>query len=108
METVNQTTEFTADDPQPGQSDPADYAHVSDASSQASAIAAERDQLAKQKSELQDILQRRQAEFENFRRRVERERTEVFEYTSMDSVNALLPILDDFERATKVESTDWE
>jgi molecular chaperone GrpE len=64
--------------------------------------------LAKEKSELQDLLQRRQAEFENFRRRVERERSDLFEFAAMDAVKALLPVLDDFERALKVESTDKE
>src|SRR5579875_625658 len=60
---------------------------------------AERNRLAKEKSELQELLQRRQAEFENYRRRVERERSEIFEYASMDAVKALLPIMDDLERA---------
>jgi len=69
-------------------------------------IAAERDRAVKEKSELQDLLQRRQAEFENFRRRSERERTELWEYAAMDTVKALLPVLDDFERALKVETAD--
>lgn len=68
----------------------------------------ERDRLIKEKSELQDLLQRRQAEFENFRRRVERERSELFEYSAMDTVKALVPVLDDFERALKVETADKE
>jgi molecular chaperone GrpE len=67
-----------------------------------------RDRLRKEKTELQELLQRRQAEFENYRRRVERERGELFEFASMDTVKALLPILDDFERALKVESADKE
>ena len=71
-------------------------------------IAAERDRLAREKSELQDLLQRRQAEFENYRRRIERERGEFLEFAAMDTVKALLPILDDFERALKVESADKE
>jgi molecular chaperone GrpE len=71
-------------------------------------IVAERDRLAKEKNELQDLLQRRQAEFENYRRRNERERGELIEYASMDTVKMLLPILDDFERALKVESVDKE
>ena len=71
-------------------------------------VSAERDRLSKEKSELQDLLQRRQAEFENYRRRVERERTEIFEYAAMDAVKALLPVLDDFERALKVETADKE
>lgn len=69
---------------------------------------AEYEQLAKEKQELQELLQRRQAEFENFRRRVEREKTEVFEYASMDAVKSLLPIIDDFERALKTETGDRE
>jgi len=68
----------------------------------------ERDRLTKEKAELQDLLQRRQAEFENFRRRSERERSEIFEYAAMDSVKALLPVLDDFERGLKTESQDKE
>ena len=71
-------------------------------------VSPERDRLSKEKSELQDLLQRRQAEFENYRRRVERERSEIFEYSAMDTVKALLPVLDDFERALKVESVDKE
>jgi molecular chaperone GrpE len=68
----------------------------------------ERERLTKEKNELQELLQRRQAEFENFRRRVERERGELFEYSAMDTVKALLPVLDDFERALKVETADKE
>ncbi|MCU1295155.1 MAG: GrpE protein [Bryobacterales bacterium] len=71
-------------------------------------LVAERDRLIREKAELQDLLQRRQAEFDNFRRRSERERSEVFEFASMDAVKALLPVLDDFERALKVESADKE
>jgi molecular chaperone GrpE len=73
-----------------------------------SADAAERSRLAKEKDELQNLLQRRQAEFENYRRRVERERSDIFEFASMDAVKALLPVLDDFERALKVETADRE
>jgi molecular chaperone GrpE len=71
-------------------------------------VEAERDRLIKEKNEVQDLLLRRQAEFENFRRRVERERSELFEYSAMDTVKALLPVLDDFERALKVETADKE
>ncbi len=69
---------------------------------------AERERISREKAELQDLLQRRQAEFENFRRRNERERGELLEFASMDTVKALLPVLDDFERALKVESSDTE
>src|SRR5713226_5619011 len=72
------------------------------------AAAAERDQLAAEKAELQDRLLRAQAEFQNFRRRVDKERVELFEYASMEAARTLLPVLDDFERALKAEAPDQE
>src|SRR5579862_8847720 len=68
----------------------------------------EREQWAVEKAELNDRLLRGQAEFQNFRKRVERERVELFEYASMEAVRVLLPVLDDFERAAKAESSDKE
>jgi molecular chaperone GrpE len=65
------------------------------------AITEERDQLVQSKAELQDRLLRLQAEFDNYRRRVERDRVEFAEYAAMETARALLPIVDDFERALK-------
>ena len=70
------------------------------------ALTAERDRLLVERADLQDRLLRRQAEFDNFRRRAEREKADVLEYANTQSVQAILPILDDFERALKVESSD--
>lgn len=72
------------------------------------ALTAERDQLAAEKAELQDRILRSQAEFQNSRKRADKERAEFAEYASTEAVRALLPILDDFERATKAESSDKE
>jgi molecular chaperone GrpE len=72
------------------------------------ALTAERDQLAAEKADLQDRFLRSQAEFQNSRKRAERERAEFAEYASTEAVRALLPILDDFERAIKTESSDRE
>lgn len=74
----------------------------------AAALAAERDQLLSEKADLQDRLMRRQAEFENFRRRTEQERLRFFEFAGMETARELLPILDNFERALKVEHADKE
>ncbi len=71
-------------------------------------LVAERDRLAAEKAEMQDLLLRSQAEFQNYRKRVEKERVEFAEYSSTEAVRALLPIIDDFERALKVESADRE
>jgi molecular chaperone GrpE len=72
------------------------------------AITAERDRLIEEKNDLLDRLLRRQAEFDNFRRRAERERADILEYANTETVRAILPILDDFERALKVEAVDKE
>jgi molecular chaperone GrpE len=80
----------------------------SDTRADFAALTAERDRLANEKAEILDQLLRRTAEFDNFRRRTERERMELIEYASMDAVKALLPILDDFERALKTETADKE
>ena len=72
------------------------------------AVTAERDRLIEEKNDLMDRLLRRQAEFDNFRRRAEREKSEVLEYAGAESVSAILPVLDDFERALKVECTGKE
>ena len=81
---------------------------ASDSPSALDALTAERDRLAAEKAELQDLVLRGQAEFQNFRKRVEKERVEFAEYSSTEAVRALLPIIDDFERALKVESADRE
>ena len=69
-------------------------------------LSVECDRLRAEVVDLQDRLLRRQAEFENFRRRTERDRSDFFEYAGMEFVRELLPILDDFERARKTECSD--
>ena len=85
-----------------------DSSTYADAASALAAVTAERDQLAAEKAELNDRYLRSQAEFQNFKKRAERERVELFEYASTEAVRVLLPILDDFERALKISSADRE
>src|SRR3954449_13353239 len=70
------------------------------------ALAAERDQLVAERNDLKDLLQPSRAEFDNFRRRVEREKMEVAEYGATELMRAVVSLLDDFDRALSVESTD--
>jgi molecular chaperone GrpE len=76
------------------------------AATDAADLSAECDRLRSEVADLQDRLLRRQAEFENFRRRTERDRSDFLEYAGMEFVRELLPILDDFERARKTECSD--
>ncbi len=71
-------------------------------------LRSERDALKAERDELKDLLLRRQAEFDNFRRRTEKERSEYLQYAGMEMVKDVLPILDDFERAFKVEGASPE
>ena len=43
--------------------------------------------------------QRARAEFSNYKKRIERERVELFQRATLDTLQALLPIIDDFDRA---------
>jgi molecular chaperone GrpE len=108
MENQEQLTPEAATQVTPETADAEDVAVVSDPATHVSALVAERDALAAEKAGIYDRLLRRQAEFENIRKRTEREKAEFFEYAGMESARALLPILDDFERALKVECQDAE
>jgi molecular chaperone GrpE len=55
--------------------------------------------LRKEKEDLYDRLLRKQADFENFRKRMEREKREFQQYALSDIMGELIFILDNFERA---------
>jgi len=73
---------------------------------QLAALTAERDRLLVERADLADRALRARAEFDNARRRAERERSDFLQFAAMDLVKDVLPVLDDFERALKVETTD--
>ncbi len=50
-------------------------------------------------------LARLQADFDNFRRRTRQEKEEFYKYASERLISALLPVLDNFERALVAESS---
>jgi molecular chaperone GrpE len=79
---------------------------VETAEGRIAALTAERDQLAGAKADLEDRMLRARAEFDNARRRAERERSEFLQFAAMDLIKELLPVVDDFERALKVETAD--
>ena len=68
------------------------------------------DELAAERDQLRDLLLRKTAEFDNFRKRVERERSVFAQRAAEDLLLALLPLVDDLERALAVpaETPDGE
>lgn len=57
------------------------------------------DALTRDKAALYDQLLRRAAEFENFRRRIERERSDAYQRARVEVLVEFLPVVDNFERA---------
>lgn len=57
------------------------------------------EQLQKQNEELKDKYIRLVAEFENFKKRNFKEKLEMMKNAAQDTMSALLPVLDDFDRA---------
>ena len=60
-------------------------------------------ELQRQRDEYYDLLLRKTAEFDNYRKRIERERQTVSEAAAADMIEQLLPIIDDLERALKAD-----
>lgn len=61
--------------------------------------------LRREKDALYDRLLRTTAEFDNYRKRVDRDRRELAESAGADILSDLLPILDNFERALQAPDT---
>jgi molecular chaperone GrpE len=84
-----------------------------DASGEASATAQQPEQpdpsldaaeLQQQRDDYYDRLLRKTAEFDNYRKRVERERLQLSEAAAADLLTELLPLVDDLERALKADA----
>lgn len=58
-------------------------------------------ELGQKLEEMNDKFLRLFSEFDNFRKRTQKEKLELFKTASEDVITALLPVLDDFERAMK-------
>jgi len=66
------------------------------------------EKLQQQVAELNDKYLRLFAEFDNFKRRTQKERVELLQTAGKDIVVSLLPVLDDFERAIKATENSTE
>jgi molecular chaperone GrpE len=67
------------------------------------ALADEIVELRKERDALHDRLLRQAAEFDNYRKRVDRERKDTAQYAAVEFLKELLPIIDDFERALQTD-----
>jgi molecular chaperone GrpE len=65
----------------------------------------QKDPKDKQIEELTNLLKRVQADFENFKKRTEKEKKDFSEYACSEFVKSLLPLMDSFELALKNKTT---
>jgi len=68
-------------------------------------VEAELKKVADERREWADKLARRQADFDNFRKRTERERGETYNRSLGEVVRRLLPVIDNLQRALEAERT---
>ena len=87
---------------------PTDKQSASDNDEAASSTAAATEvapaELQRQRDEYYDRLLRKTAEFDNYRKRTERDRHTVTEAAAANIITELLPLIDDLERALKAEA----
>ena len=66
-----------------------------------------KDKKDEQIEELNDKLKRQMAEFDNFRKRTEKEKTQMFDMGAKTIIEKILPVIDNFERGfTTVDEAD--
>jgi molecular chaperone GrpE len=83
-------------------SDSEDAGRTEEDKAEAEGAAREEEEVKKLASDLEDLRQtllRRQADFENYRKRIERERTEDGRRATARVIEGLIPVLDGFEHA---------
>jgi molecular chaperone GrpE len=72
------------------------------------ALHQENEKLAREKAEIHDKYIRLYSEFDNYRRRTQKEKLDIIKNASERIIVGLLPVLDDMERALKFESAGQE
>ena len=110
-EVIAAEQEFEAEDPPVAvpQADgsPVDVAPTAGGPEVAELVAtrAELKRLEGEVKELKDSLARRQADFENYRKRMERERSDTYNRLVADIAAKLLPVVDNLKRALETEAS---
>ncbi len=92
QQTAEQASAAAAGEPAPAEG-------AAEAEAEAPAGDSRYDELSKQAEEHQQRYLRAQADFDNFRRRTQKEKEELAQYASSKLLTQLLPVVDNFERA---------
>ena len=79
--------------------EPQDEGVTAQTAAETSQDAGSPDALQKERDDLYDRLLRKTAEFDNFRKRVERDRKDMIDWAAADVISDVLAVADDFDRA---------
>ncbi len=94
-----------ADKPVTEPADPSQADAETSATPATEALATEpAEELRRERDDFRDRWMRKTAEFDNYRKRIERERREHADAAVFDLLEALLPVVDDFDRALTVDA----
>ena len=83
--------------------DPLDDTAAATLASPGEASEADLAKLQRERDEFKDLLLRKTAEFDNYRKRTDRERQTLSDTVAADVLEELLPLVDDLERALKAD-----
>jgi molecular chaperone GrpE len=97
--------DLASDDPVPGTAVDLEDAGGGPDRAELIATRSELKRVEAETAELKDRLARRQADFENYRKRVERERSETYNRVVADVAAKLLPVMDNLKRALEAEAS---
>ena len=89
----------------PDETTPIEFAEGGPITAELVATRAELKRVQEETAELKDRLARRQADFENYRKRVDRERSDIYNRVVADVAAKLLGVLDNLKRALETEAS---
>ena len=90
---------------QPDKTPPVEFTEGGPITAELVATRAELKRVQEETAELKDRLARRQADFENYRKRVDRERSDIYNRVVADVAAKLLGVLDNLKRALETEAS---
>lgn len=90
--------EAAGQDPDPEEAVDAEFASVEEGKAKGSFFKRKRDKRDEKIEELTDKVKRQMAEFDNFRKRTEKEKSQMFDLGARNIIEKILPVIDNFER----------
>lgn len=105
---VEEAPEDTAGSDTPEDTAPGEEASDEEAPGEDKPSEGKEDPKDKKIAELNDKVVRQMAEFDNFRKRTDKEKSEMFANGEKTVIEAILPVIDNFERALDMASQDEE